>query len=109
MLAVGEETLAIALHPSGFHMVVATAEKLLLMNLLSNSIKEFNSISMKMCREVKFSPGGSMFACSVLPGNIFVYNFWTVDCPSNMQLKGHQSRVRAIDWQDDDSGFCTAG
>ena len=89
MLAVGEETLAIALHPSGFHMVVATAEKLLLMNLLSNSIKEFNSISMKMCREVKFSPGGSMFACSVLPGNIFVYNFWTVDCPSNMQLKGH--------------------
>lgn len=37
---VGDETLAIAFHPSGFHLVVAYNDKVCIMDVLSNSIKE---------------------------------------------------------------------
>ena len=40
---IGEETNAVAFHPSGFHIVVAYVDKVVMMNVLSNSIKEFNT------------------------------------------------------------------
>ena len=35
---IGEDAKAVAIHPSGFHIVVAVGDKLTLMNVLSNSI-----------------------------------------------------------------------
>ena len=37
-----DEPLAIAFHPSGFHIIVSYADKIVFMNVLSNSIKEFH-------------------------------------------------------------------
>ena len=37
----GEAALAVAFHPSGFHILVAVADKIQMMNVLSNSIKEY--------------------------------------------------------------------
>jgi hypothetical protein len=37
----GEEVSAVAFHPSGFHIVVAFSNTVVIMNVLSNSIKEF--------------------------------------------------------------------
>jgi len=100
----GEEATAVAMHPSGFHIVAAVGDKLLLMNVLSNSISEYHNISQKNCREIRFSNGGHMFAAG-LGSYTFIYNFYTVDCPSNQQCKGHSGKIQSIDWFDDDSGF----
>ncbi len=79
---IGEDATAVAFHPSGFHIVAAVGDKLLLMNVLSNSIQDYASISLKNCREIRFSNGGHMFAAGI--GNFtHVYNFYTVQCPSN--------------------------
>jgi hypothetical protein len=42
-----------------------------------------------------------MFAAAVGPGAIYIYNFYTMECPQNMQCKGHAT-VRGIDWFDDE-------
>ena len=75
---VGEEAQAVAFHPSGFHILVAITDKIQMLNVLSNSIKEYSSISVKQCREIKFCNGGHLFAASLGQGNfINVYNFYT--------------------------------
>lgn len=50
-----------------------------------------------------------MFAAAVGPGAIYIYNFYTHECPPNMQCKGHSNKVRSIDWFDDDMGFASCG
>jgi WD40 repeat protein len=42
-----EEALAVAFHPSGFHIVVAIQDKILLMNVLSKSLHLFKNIQVK--------------------------------------------------------------
>ena len=79
------------------------------MNVLSTSIKEYNTFQLKQCREIKFSNGGHLFACAVGPGSIHIFNFYTSECPQNMQCKGHVNKVRCIDWFDDDMGFTSCG
>jgi len=62
---VTEEALAVAFHPSGFHIVVALSDKLLMMNVLSKSLNPFKSLQIKACREISFSNGGHLFAAAV--------------------------------------------
>lgn len=99
---------AVAFHPSGFHILVAFPDVIKLMNVLSSSIKEYHSVVIKNCREVRFSNGGHLFAAGSHTSGIHVFNFYTAECPPNMQCKGH-SIVRGIDWFEDDSGFCSTG
>jgi WD40 repeat protein len=79
-----------------------------MMNVLSSQLKEYNSVQMKSCREVRFSNGGHLFAAGGLNQGIYVFNFYTAECHPNMQCKGH-AFVKGIDWFDDDSGFCSTG
>lgn len=100
----GEDVTAVAIHPSGFHIVAAVGDKLNLMNVLSNSIQEYTQVSLKACREIRFSNGGHMFAAG---GGTYtyVYNFYTVELPANQLCKGHSGKITCIDWFEDDSGF----
>ena len=74
--------MAVAIHPSGFHIVVAVGDKLSLMNVLSNSIQEYASVALKKCDEIKFSNGGHMFAAGGGFNN-YIYDFYTINCPAN--------------------------
>lgn len=96
-----------AFHSSGFHLVVSLQDKIQMMNVLSKQIIVFKTITQKGCREVRFSHGGHLFACATSPNSIHVYNFYTGDCPQNMQCSGHMSKVRGIDWFEDDMGFAS--
>ena len=101
---IGEDATAVAFHPSGFHIVAAIGDKILLMNVLSNSIIDYNQVSLKHCNEIRFSNGGHMFAAG--GGSITsVFDFYTVNCPANQQCKGHSGKITSIDWFEDDSGF----
>ena len=76
------------------------------MNVLSGTLKEFNRLPFKGCTRVAFSNGGQYFACSVEKKNINVVNFYTSECPSYLQIKGH-GQINQFAWFDDDSGFST--
>jgi cilia- and flagella-associated protein 57 len=54
------------MHPSGFHILVAYADKITMMNVLSKQLKEAYSVQMKACKEVRFSNGGHLFAAGGL-------------------------------------------
>jgi hypothetical protein len=40
---IGEIATAVAFHPSGFHVLAAVGDKILMMNVLSNSIQEYHN------------------------------------------------------------------
>lgn len=98
-----------AFHPSGFHIVISFNDKIVAMNELSNSIKEFYcwSSNWKGCREIRFSNGGHYFACAINNSFIHIVNFYTSECPPNMICKA-LGKVRCIQWFDDDMGFAAA-
>ena len=103
-----EEALSLAFHPSGFHLIVGFADRIRLMNVFKGQLSVFKDIPIKGCRELQFCHGGHLFAaCS--GQNIHVYNFYTGENPPNMIFKGHESKVTSISWEEDDSGFCSAG
>jgi len=106
---VPEDALAVAFHPSGFHVVVAIQDKITLYNVLSKCIQPFKNIQVKGCTEIKFSNGGHLFAAAYGSNATYVFNFYTNENPPNFQCKGHIQKVRAIDWFDDDMGFVSAG
>lgn len=47
-----EETLTVALHPSGCHIVVAFREQVRMMNILPNALVSFKTINIKLCNEI---------------------------------------------------------
>ena len=53
-----------AFHPSGFHVIVGFTDKIRMMNIFSKGLKTFWDIPIKGCREIRFSNGGHLFACT---------------------------------------------
>jgi WD40 repeat protein len=79
------------------------------MNVLSNKLVGYHDQQLKNCREIRFSNGGHMFAAAHGPGSINIYNFYTQECPANMSCKGHNQKVRSIEWYENDMGFTSCG
>lgn len=102
--------MAVAFHPSGFHVVCALLDKIVIYNVLG---QEFSSnsrtLQIKGCKEIRFSNGGHLFACAVGLNAVYVYNFYTEECPGYFQCKGHVNKVRSIDWWENDMGFTSCG
>ena len=76
--------------------------------MFSKSLKTFKELGIKGCREIKFSNGGHLFACSN-QHNITVYKFYTAESPEEFNFKFHFGKVKCIHWLDDDSGFISGG
>lgn len=57
-----DEVQAVAFHPSGFHLIAAFNDRILMLNIFENDFVPFKEIHIKGCREVKFSNGGHLFA-----------------------------------------------
>lgn len=103
-----DECYAVGFHPSGFHLVVALTDKILIMNIFSSRLEQFKSIPIKGCHEISFAHGGHLFA-AINDKIINVYNFWTCDRPNNYQFNAHLNKVRCVHWDDDDLGFVSSG
>ncbi|CAE7411425.1 CFAP57 [Symbiodinium natans] len=101
-----EEAFSVAFHPSGFHLIVGFADKVRLMNLLMEDFRTYKEIPIKACRECRFSHGGQFFA-AVNSNTIQVYKTYTCEVVCN--LRGHQSKVKAICWTTDDFRLVSTG
>lgn len=89
---------AIALHPSGLHILVCFQDKVKFMNLYGDGIVEFKVFVIRGVSEVKFSVGGQYFAV-VYANTIQVYNTYT--CELNGSLRANSQKVRALQWTSD--------
>ena len=103
-----DEAYSVAFHPSGFHLIVGFTDRIRMLNLFKDELKEYNSINIKGCREIKFSHGGHMFAIAHL-NQINVYKFYTGENTPDLCYKAHYGSVRCLHWMDDDSGFISGG
>jgi WD40 repeat protein len=61
-----DEAYSVAFHPSGFHLIVGFTDRIKLLNVFKDELKEYSFINIKSCREIKFSNGGALFACAHL-------------------------------------------
>jgi WD40 repeat protein len=99
-----EEAHSIAVHPSGLFVLVGFSEKLRLMNILIDDIRVFKEISIRGCRECRFSHGGHLLAAAN-SNLIQIYGTYTFENVGN--LKGHSGKVRSIQWNHDDTRLVT--
>eukprot|EP00435_Cladocopium_sp_Y103_P050406 s503_g15.t1 len=77
-----------------------------LMNLLMEDFRTYKEIPIKACRETRFSHGGQFFA-AVNSNTIQVYKTYTCEVVCN--LRGHQSKVKAVCWTSDDFRLVSTG
>jgi len=101
-----EEAMSVAYHPSGFFVLVGFQDKLRLMNVLMDDIRMFREMSIKNCRECRFSNGGQYFAAA--HGNaIQIYNTHSGDLMAN--LRGHNAKVRSLSFSNNDTKLVSSG
>jgi len=106
-----DEAYSVAFHPSGFHIIVGFTDRVRMMNVFTHpkkGLKSYQTIPIKGCREIRFSNGGQLFACTS-QSNINVYKFYTGENTQDMIYKMHLGPVRCLHWLDDDSGFISGG
>ncbi|XP_077948631.1 cilia and flagella associated protein 57 isoform X2 [Gasterosteus aculeatus] len=101
-----EEAHSVALHPTGLFILVGFSDKLRLMNLLIDDIRAIKEFSVRGCRECAFSHGGHLFAA--VNGNV-IHIYSVTSFENVLSLKGHNGKVRAVEWSRDDSRLVSCG
>ncbi|XP_055077982.1 cilia- and flagella-associated protein 57 [Periophthalmus magnuspinnatus] len=101
-----EEAYSVSLHPTGHFILVGFSDRLRLMNLLVDDIRTVKEFAVRGCRECAFSHGGHMFAA--VGGNVI--SIYSVTSFENIiNLKGHNGKVRGIEWGPDDRRLVSCG
>lgn len=75
--ACAEEPSALALHPSGFQIVVAFKERTRVYHVLNASLRQARELALKACRFVRYAHGGHVFACAA-GLTVRIYRSYTV-------------------------------
>lgn len=101
-----EEAFSIAMHPSGLYILVGFSDKLRLMNILIDDIKQFREFSIRGCKECAFSNGGDRFA-AVHSNVIQIYSTTSFENVGN--FKGHNGKVKQVLWSNDDTKLISCG
>jgi cilia- and flagella-associated protein 57 len=63
-------------HPSGLYLLVSFNDKIRHMSVMPGKIEPFHDLSIKGCKEIKFSNGGHLYACHDT-SDVHVYRFFT--------------------------------
>ncbi|RKP18864.1 WD40 repeat-like protein, partial [Rozella allomycis CSF55] len=101
-----EDIYSVALHPSGFYVLLGFSDKLKMMSIMSDELRVMKEFPVRACKEVRFCSGGQYFAAA--NGNtIHVYSTWTYE---NVNiLKGHIGKVKALCWCMNDQVLISGG
>ena len=106
-----DEPQSVAIHPSGYQLVVGYKDKLCMFHILMTGLKLYREITCKICKMVRFCRGGQYFAAAMAKG-IFVYNTFQYESAYTFDLvhsfTGHSGPVNSLSWANDSVLF-TAG
>ena len=101
-----DDMTAIAIHPSGLHLMIGFSDKLRYFNVLMDDLRQFHEFPIKACKCVRFAHGGHMFA-AVNISNIVIFSNYTLEKLG--VLSSHTAMVKSIAWSQDDLGLVSAG
>jgi len=96
-----DDLLSLACHPDGFQIAVGFRDKLRLLQLSIDDMKQMNEYSLKGCRQCRFSVGGSLLAAVNGP-KIQIYETFSMknsNPPPVLVLDGHSHLVTHISFQ----------
>ncbi|CAE8635468.1 unnamed protein product [Polarella glacialis] len=95
----GEDPVAVALHPFGYFVAVAFAEKLRFLHILVRDLKPFKEFSVRGVKLIRFANGGHMLAAS--QGKlIHIFSSRTLD--KVVTLQGHTQQVVGLCFDPED-------
>lgn len=96
----------IAMHPSGYQLLVGFADKLRLMSVRADDMAIVKEFVIRSCQTCAFSHGGAKFAAAN-GTTVELYNTFTFEACG--VLRGHNNKVQDITWSNDDSKLTTCG
>ncbi len=102
-----ERPCSIALHPSGWHVVIGFADRLKVCNVLMDELRLVKELAIKDCREVRFSNGGHLFAAAQA-GTVLLFHTYTCELAA-APFKLHSARIRSLYFSLDDALLISAG
>ncbi|KAL3668185.1 hypothetical protein V7S43_007046 [Phytophthora oleae] len=100
-----EEPTTVAVHPSGFQLVVAFKERVRIYQLLQESLRQLKELAIKACRFVRYAHGGHFFACA---SGLTVTTFRPYTLEAVHTFSGHIGAVRCLGWSRDDTYLYSA-
>lgn len=104
-----EDLTGLAIHPMGFLMAVAFADRIRFYHILAKELKLHREVAVKNVKSIRFSNGGHLLAASQgTPGKIvIVINVKTMSKLAT--LRGHNHQVTAMSFDPDDQVLVTCG
>jgi cilia- and flagella-associated protein 57 len=101
-----ENPIGVAIHPSGFQVVVSFKEKVRLYNVFMDKLKMFQEAASKSLKELRFSNSGQYWAAA---SSINVIVFDTATFSQLLCFQGHMMAVKRIFWGPGDHVLFSAG
>ena len=101
-----EDPLALAIHPSGFQLIVSFKDKVRLFNIYMDRLHQIQETPSKSLRELTFSNSGQYWAAA---STINVVVFDTKTFTQIICFQGHMMSVRRICWGPGDNVLFSAG
>lgn len=101
-----EDPIGVAMHPSGFQLIISFKEKVRLYNIYMDKLKLFQESASKSLRELRFSNSGQYWAAASTI-NVIVYD--TTTFTQVLCFQGHMMAVRRIAWGPGDHYIFSAG
>ncbi|POM62153.1 WD domain containing hypothetical protein, partial [Phytophthora palmivora] len=100
-----DEPTTVAVHPSGFQLVVSFKERVRIYQLLQESLRQVKELPIKACRFVRYAHGGHLFACA---SGLTVTTFRTYTFEAAQTFSGHIGAVKCLGWSRDDNYLFSA-
>ena len=101
-----EDMYSVAIHPTGLQLALGFADKIRIYHILVDDLRPCLEISIKACRECRFSPLGNMLA-AVNGNTVQIFDFHTGEKIAD--LRGHNGKVRSISWDDTNFRLLSSG
>lgn len=102
----GDKPSCLALHPSGFQLIVGFPERVRLFSVLFQALKLLHELPLVKCHDVKYAHGGHQFACAA---GVTVLVYSAISMAQLHSFTGHVLPIRCIVWAGDDLSLYSAG
>jgi WD40 repeat protein len=100
------DPIGLAIHPSGFQVIVSFKEKVKLFNIYLDKLKLFQESVSKSLKELKFSNSGQYWAAASTI-NVMIYD--TTTFTQILCFQGHMMAIKRIAWGPGDHYIFSAG
>ena len=94
--------LSIAMHPSGYYMAAGFIDRVRIMHVLDDELREYRTLDHRSCNKMKFSTGGQ-YLIIVEQKNFFIYASYTLECLA--KIKSPSTFISSIAFNDNDTYF----